>query len=613
MSYSPESIRNTSVSDQATNTDTLGFQPYVTAIAEFLHNKQTQPPLTLSIEGESDSGGLSFMKQLEQYLKSKGERTVWFDAWRYNNKEAEEVLAAFASSFINQISTPQNSTWQSHYNLFLGHFKLAISRFDFKKGWLELLLAGAITIFVLCVALAIPFILLLYGMEGIKLLNQALKSKDRILQALLYLLGIVAGGSLSWAGLIVLLKNLWNVIGSSKLNLIKYLEAPDYKKEIGFVDKFHNDFTKIVKAYVDQGRVYVFIDDLDHPGELLKSADLFQAISRIIADNLPLVFILGMDREKVAASFAVKYENILPYLISETAEIDPDILERRTVNKGLAYGYAFIEKFVQLPFFVPQPSQENFERFLAQLATSRTQTTEISSQKPKFSWRKLLPRNLFSRSKVQSDSLATIPNQDSLSDDIQNDIQNDIQAEQQAAIKRLEAIQVQFEQDSPTVRDVIMMVAPALDYNPRRIKQFINVFRLKVYIAFTTGLFFEERDSEGNLLHPCLTFEQLGKFTAISLKWPLLLSELDTDSRLLAKLEDFALRESIPPKEGETKEYGDAVRYWGSHSKLKALIAYGLEKSATEEVPQMNPKFSLAAVKVEKLLHASVSSGDSTT
>jgi hypothetical protein len=35
MSDAPESIRNTSVSDQATNNDALGFTPYVTPILAF--------------------------------------------------------------------------------------------------------------------------------------------------------------------------------------------------------------------------------------------------------------------------------------------------------------------------------------------------------------------------------------------------------------------------------------------------------------------------------------------------------------------------------------------------------------------------------------------------
>ena len=81
-----------------------------------------------------------------------------------------------------------------------------------------------------------------------------------------------------------------------------------------------------------------------------------QAINLMIADDPSVVFILGMDREKVAASLAVKYENILKYLPSEITEIDPDILARRSANKGLAYGYTFIEKFVQLPSFFSSPT-----------------------------------------------------------------------------------------------------------------------------------------------------------------------------------------------------------------------------------------------------------------
>jgi len=50
-----------------------------------------------------------------------------------------------------------------------------------------------------------------------------------------------------------------------------------------------------------------------------------QAMNLMIADDPSVIFILGMDREKVAASLAVKYENILRYLPSENSEIDADI------------------------------------------------------------------------------------------------------------------------------------------------------------------------------------------------------------------------------------------------------------------------------------------------
>ncbi|GCA89066.1 SUMF1/EgtB/PvdO family nonheme iron enzyme [Microcystis aeruginosa] len=610
MSDSPESIRNTSVSDQATNNDALGFEPYVIAIAEFLLHEQTQPPLTLSVEGEWGSGKSSFMKMLEEYLRKKGGRTVWFNAWRHD--KAESVWAAFALSFIKQISTPKN--WRDLPRIILGYFKLQLLRFNLEKGLFELIKALPLIIFVICASIAIPFILIIYGVEGINELIRATTSQDilwskinSVFKLLFTAVGLTLSGAGIFSGIKSLLRNFQRLLQNPKNNLIKYIEAPDYKKQSAFVEEFHEDFAKIVDAYIGNDRVYVFIDDLDrceHP----KSADLMQAINLMIADDPSVVFILGMDREKVAASLAVKYENILKYLPSETTEIDPDILARHSANKGLAYGYTFIEKFVQLPFLVPQPSQSDFERFLTKIATPQPPHLPPDKSSSKFFqsfWSKFklaLPqrnnsqKHLTSATSNQTSDLKNL----SLDNPSIESEQTEKQKAQAAVIKRLEAIQVNnFDKDSPTVRNVIMMVAPALDYNPRRIKHFINVFRLKVYIANETGLFFEERDENDNLSVPSLTFEQLGKFTAISLKWPLLLSDLENDKQILAKLEKFARGEWSPPNEEES------IRYWGSHTKLKALMAYGYEKSTTEEVLQINPKFSLAKVNVDKLLQVS--------
>ncbi|MCZ8163071.1 MAG: P-loop NTPase fold protein, partial [Microcystis sp. LE19-196.1B] len=512
MSDSPESIRNTSVSDQATNNDALGFEPYVIAIAEFLLHEQTQPPLTLSVEGEWGSGKSSFMKMLEEYLREKGGRTVWFNAWRHD--KAESVWAAFALSFIKQISTPKN--WRDLPRIILGHFKLQLLRFNLEKGLFELIKALPVIIFVICASIAIPFILIVYGVEGINELIRATTSQDvfwskinSVFKLLFTAVGLTLSGAGIFSGIKSLLRNFQRLLQNPKNNLIKYIEAPDYKKQSAFVEEFHEDFAKIVDAYIGNDRVYVFIDDLDrceHP----KSADLMQAINLMIADDPSVVFILGMDREKVAASLAVKYENILKYLPSETTEIDPDILARRSANKGLAYGYTFIEKFVQLPFLVPQPSQSDFERFLIQLATSTP--PNLQPAKPHFTffqsfwgkfklalpWRNNSQKHLTSPTSNQTSDLKNL----SLDNPSIESEQTEKEKARAAVIKRLEAIQVNKSdnRDSQTVRNVIMMVAPALDYNPRRIKHFINVFRLKVYIANETGLFFEERDENDNLL-----------------------------------------------------------------------------------------------------------------
>src|SRR5579859_2708469 len=94
-----ESVGGSSISDQPTDHDRLGFGPYVESLAAFLTHKDTKPPLTISIEGGWGSGKSSFMLLLREailraYEKSDSRpKTVWFNAWRFDKDEA--VWAAF--------------------------------------------------------------------------------------------------------------------------------------------------------------------------------------------------------------------------------------------------------------------------------------------------------------------------------------------------------------------------------------------------------------------------------------------------------------------------------------------------------------------------------------
>ncbi|MBO1070254.1 MAG: GUN4 domain-containing protein [Dolichospermum sp. DEX189] len=134
------------------------------------------------------------------------------------------------------------------------------------------------------------------------------------------------------------------------------------------------------------------------------------------------------------------------------------------------------------------------------------------------------------------------------------------------------------------------MVAPALDYNPRRWKQFINVFRLKAYIGASTNLI-TAHVSENNSRR-YLTLEQLGKFTAISIRWPRLIMDLNTDRQLLKHLQKGALEHSA-----DFSEYNETTKYWGSKPKLVELLRYAAVGSIE--------KYSFANVDVETLLQVS--------
>lgn len=553
-----ESIHPATTDDQPTKIDVLGFEPYVRAIADFLTNQNTKPPLTLSIEGEWGSGKSSFMLQLEEELKRRNELTITFNAWRHDKEEA--LWAAFALNFIKQIS---------HKSLFsfLGYIKLFYLRL--KNDLLDSLRFSFILLFIVSILLAIPLLLYINGFDWpYSLLDKLIKLDENMflygnIKKIINIGGITALIGIFLSIVIELRKLLRFPL---EINLNKYIKSPHYENQIAFIEQFHEDFKKIVAAYAGKKNVYIFIDDLDRC-ELPKATDLMQALNLMISNDSNLIFILGMDRKKIAAGFAVKHENLHPYLFSSKPESEVTKVHNDLVE-GLEYGFAFIEKFIQLPFLVPQPGKSDLHRFLKKISNPPIQTTGKFNQAKIFVGKYLLqePR--------------------------EKKITNTLSKEHKT---RREMIKIAVTGDSQNIHKVVLMVAPALDNNPRRLKQFINLFRLKTFIANETGLFDYSEDST---IEECLTLEQLGKFVAISLKWPLLLSDLDTNRELLKELQDFALGIEL-----DEEKLSDSANYWKNQQKLIDLLRYGCFNE--ENVKNMEKNFSLSKLDVAKLLQVS--------
>ena len=338
-------------------------------------------------------------------------RTVWFNAWRHD--KAEALWAAFALEFISQISDIRGVS--DFLPVLWGDLRLFFSRIQWT---VDAFLDALKTIAQLLLGIAAIATLLIFsfgqGSDWVVKLSEKVEDFNTAIQAtdqpekdattsntskpnqsqpssqdnnnqsqptskeedstknqtdtpFFWPFGAAGiGGS----GLIVvsLWKQLKKMVGDPKKELAQYLNSPNYQSQVAFVEKFHQDFKKIVDAYVGNDKVYVFIDDLDRC-ELPKSAELMQALNLMITEDPSIIFILAMDREKVAAGLAVKYKELLPYLLSESNSEDEEMRASRSSLTGLEYGYAFIEKFVQLPFFVPQPSDADLDYFLQKIAT----------------------------------------------------------------------------------------------------------------------------------------------------------------------------------------------------------------------------------------------------
>jgi len=119
------------------------------------------------------------------------------------------------------------------------------------------------------------------------------------------------------------------------------------------------------------------------------------------------------------------------------------------------------------------------------------------------------------------------------------------------------------------------MFADTLGTNPRRLKQFVNLFRLQAYIVNEIGLF-----DRGHAGTPPVTLGQLGKFVAIGLRWPALLVDFAEESTLLGKLQDLAIS-GVPGSTG-------TLERWLNERRMQRFLNYGMQKQR-EEYTLSNP------------------------
>jgi len=471
------SIEGSSVPDQPTKIDTLGFEPYTTAIANFLSHENTKPPLTISVEGEWGSGKTSFMMQLGNKLRVKEGLIIEFSPWMHEDQES--LWAAFALEFTRQLSESL-SWWES----IIARVKLLWQRFNWREGWVEVTKAGAVWLVYVLALLGI--ILIVWG-EGLPYIQSV------VLKAFLSV--AVVAGVIGRA-----LKKLGYCIGSPlKFDLKKYVEMPDYTDRVCFIERFHEDFKKIIDVYAMKKNVYVFIDDLDRC-KVPIAAEIMQAINMMISDNPRVTFIMGMDRRKVAASLAVKDKEIIHYLRAELIDKKNEESGSSYWLAGLDYGYSFIEKFIQLPFSIPRPTKSDIDNMIDHIVAKESKEIE---------------RKLISIPRSDEDLYGSSDERPSDLKDKREDIDSTPESREEEEVKEEEKrwLELKLADDSEQIRAIVHMIAPFVDYNPRRIKQFINLFRLRAYIAYETQWLIlpeETEYSEG------LTLEQLGKIVVIS-------------------------------------------------------------------------------------------------
>jgi hypothetical protein len=234
--------------------DDFEFSPFVEILGDIINDTKILP-FTVGIFGEWGSGKTSLLKLLQKWLEKMGFITVWFNPWKYDNKE--ELWAALIRSILLEIhaQTPDKELKEAVWALLR-----SASWITFKKG--------------------------------ISFATKGLVSERNIEK----------------------MKNA--VVNQSKI-------------EHEFLNKFENKFSDAVKAYVgDTGKLIIFIDDLDRC--IPENAITVLESLKLYLDNSLCVFVLGMDRTIVEVGIRHRYG--------------------KEINIS---GREYLEKIVQLPFFLP--------------------------------------------------------------------------------------------------------------------------------------------------------------------------------------------------------------------------------------------------------------------
>jgi len=489
MSQTDDSENNAhfgATDDHPSSVDQLGFETYVDAVRYFLTHEETEAPLTLSIEGEWGSGKSSFMNQLQTSLEEEGNLTVEFNPWKHEKQEA--LWAAFALTFINQIRStiPLRNRPKKHLSLAWKRMSFSNGIYSIFKPLILLLVVSSSTTF------------LLY--DGHDLVNIILNRSPMADADLRFWLG-TSGVIVSILASIDLARRFYNLLGDTlNKTLHDQTNSPSYKEKTNFLEDFQSDFEMILDTYVNgDEKVYVFIDDLDRC-TVPKAADLMQSINLMVSNDSRLIFILGLDRQRVAAGIAAKHETMLEHM--------------NNTNNSLDFGYRYLEKFIQIPFLVPKPKDDGIQKLVRE---------EIIEGEDKTNDRE------------------TIDIQDIWTNDLAEEFENSLDS-------------------------VVKMATPVLGNNPRRVKRFINLYRLRAVLTRSEGLLVTYGE---DLSEETITLPQLAKFVIISIQWPEFVSRMYNDPTIIEELLEFS------EEEGESIDDFESLQPWASDEELMNLITYG--------------------------------------
>jgi hypothetical protein len=496
--------------DSWTVVDALGYNKYAFAIYSFMIHKQTKTPLTISIQAPWGAGKTSLMKMVEQQFsnklkeldrssitvkdvqdeirdwKTKGPKelppqnrilTIWFNPWMYQS--ANEVWAGLADAIIRQVAKNLPPKQREYFWL-----RLNLNRIDPDK--IRYLIHEKIINEVW--QKAIPW---LVGSVFLFLVSFLL-----ILVASMQTIGIYGIVASTFTAFFSLSGNYIKTLVETDKKpasflLSDYLQMPDYRSELGFIHHVEQDLNRVFESIPKacKPKIVVFIDDLDRCSPQ-KISEVSEGINLFLANDFPVMFVMGMDTEMVAAALEVAQASVISRLPPDTTT---------------PIGWRFMDKFVQLPFVVPRPDRPELLRYINSLLSYETDDGQ-SEREEKV---KRIVDEIYETGidpNHPEDAMKYIEKE---VPEIREKVQDEI--EKRKIYKNLESKYKNYNDGNKEIRDQIVDAAADFSYNPRALKRFINEYRFQYF------LWSARCDAQNMEEFP---LKALRKWVIFTMKWP---------------------------------------------------------------------------------------------
>jgi hypothetical protein len=309
-------------------------------------------------------------------------------------------------------------------------------------------------------------------------------------------------------------------------SLGEYVDVPDYSNVSSDMWQVIEDIRVILKRIPEKYLpMVIFIDDLDRCSPN-KVSNIIEALNIFLGGGyFYCMFVIGMDAEMVAAALEVSYSKVI------------DRLPRYPLYT--ATGWQFMDKFVQLPFVLPEPEKSDLKNYVRILflqdeikqqvikekeinQAAREAADEITKQSENKQVEQL------TRDEQIKKITQTVGEKHGLSTEQDQELLRH-EAEQQVNMDVLNRKINSFSYEDPQIRNLIEDNAQYFSGNPREVKRFMNVFRFHYFLL-------SARQTR-SLAVPSL--KQVARWIVISLKWPVVSRWLQGRADRVEKLEKF--------------------------------------------------------------------------